>query len=253
MTTKKFKQLYQENLDLTRKAVRESIGADSQLIQALRAVTELQRAVNTISKRCREWFSLAQPELGRKAEDNEQLIGLVLSTKEMSWEEMLGRNKISQKSTMGVRLPEHTMNDLREHAKAAKALLDGMKHHEEFIEKTMKREYPNMEYVAGSLLGAKLISHAGSIKALAMMPATRIQLLGAEKALFRHLRTKARCPKHGLILEHPLLARAKPKDAGKIARALADKISIASRVDFFKGAFASKRLRLELEQKFGTW
>ena len=96
------------------------------------------------------------------------------------------------------------------------------------------------------------MTHAGSIKKLAEMPASTIQLLGAEKALFRHLKTKARCPRHGLIINHPLLANAKQKDHGKIARHLASSMALAARVDFFQGdPNTGFKLREKLDKLFG--
>ncbi|MFC1801226.1 C/D box methylation guide ribonucleoprotein complex aNOP56 subunit, partial [Nanoarchaeota archaeon] len=111
-----------------------------------------------------------------------------------------------------------------------------------------KKYCPNLLELCGSTIGSGLIELAGSLKRLATFPSSTVQLLGAEKALFRHIRTGARSPKHGLILQHPLVQNAKEK--GKAARALADKISLASRLDFFKGEFKAKEMRKELEKKF---
>jgi len=82
-----------------------------------------------------------------------------------------------------------------------------------------------------------------------MMPSSTIQMLGAEKALFRHLRTGAKPPKHGIILQHPLVASAKKANRGKYSRSLADKISIAVKADYFKGKFIGDKLKKELEEK----
>ena len=109
---------------------------------------------------------------------------------------------------------------------------------------------PNTKAVCGVLTGAKLIEHAGSLKRLSEMPASTIQILGAEKALFRHMKTGAKPPRHGIIVHHPLIAKAPEKIHGKIARALADKISIASKVDYFQGKFIGDKLKKELEDKF---
>jgi len=95
---------------------------------------------------------------------------------------------------------------------------------------------------------AKLIALAGNLKKLVEFPSSTIQLLGAEKALFRHMRTGAKAPKHGIIHEHPIVSKAKEK--GKAARAVADKISLAVKVDYFKGKFIGDKLRKELEEKF---
>ena len=101
---------------------------------------------------------------------------------------------------------------------------------------------PNLTAVAGSNVASKLISLAGNLERLSKFPAPKIQLMGAEVALFRHLQTGAKPPKHGVILEHPLVSSAKKHLKGKIARKLADKISIAAKIDFFKGEFMGEYL-----------
>ncbi|HII72111.1 TPA: C/D box methylation guide ribonucleoprotein complex aNOP56 subunit, partial [Candidatus Woesearchaeota archaeon] len=85
---------------------------------------------------------------------------------------------------------------------------------------------------------------------MALMPASTIQLLGAEKALFRHMTTGAKPPKFGVIINHPLVTKAKKPDKGKVARTMADKISLAAKIDFFKGEFKGDDLRKELEERF---
>lgn len=106
--------------------------------------------------------------------------------------------------------------------------------------------------VAGITIAAKLISHAGSLRRLVEMPSSTIQILGAEKALFRHMRNKKRNlpPKHGIIHEHQLIQKSKEEMHGKAARALADKLSIAIKIDYFKGKFIGDKLKKELVDKF---
>ena len=105
----------------------------------------------------------------------------------------------------------------------------------------------NLKTVAGTVIGAKLMEKAGSLKKLAVMPASTVQLLGAEKALFRHIKSGAKSPKHGLIHEHPFVNQAKYFEKGKRSRLLADKISLAVRIDFFKGKFIGDKLKGELK------
>jgi nucleolar protein 56 len=106
-----------------------------------------------------------------------------------------------------------------------------------------------MYTITGGLIGAKLLEKAKSLKHLAMMPSSTIQLLGAETALFRHLRNKSiRPPKHGLIISHSFVMDAKRQDKGAAARKLAAKISIAARVDYFKGEFIGDILKEDLEK-----
>lgn len=120
---------------------------------------------------------------------------------------------------------------------------------EKYIDDTMEEIAPNTKILAGSLLGARLISIAGSLMNLAKRPASTIQVLGAEKALFRSLKTGARPPKHGLIFQHNILHDAKRWQRGKIARALAGKIAIAVRIDAFGGKFVGDSLKKDLEER----
>lgn len=103
------------------------------------------------------------------------------------------------------------------------------------IEEAMDTESPSLSSLAGPLLGARLIAHAGGSERLARLPASTIQILGAEQAFFRYRRTGSGMPKHGIIFQHPLVRKARKQDRGKIARALAGKIAMAARIDHFSG------------------
>ncbi|MCD6263824.1 C/D box methylation guide ribonucleoprotein complex aNOP56 subunit, partial [Candidatus Bathyarchaeota archaeon] len=108
---------------------------------------------------------------------------------------------------------------------------------------------PNTVEVAGPLLTAKLIAKAGGLTKLAMMSSSKIQVLGAEKAMFRAIRTGSRPPKHGLIFQHPLIHSAPRRHRGKIARVLAGKLAMAARADAFSGRFIGDKLRGDLEER----
>ncbi|MEM3880837.1 MAG: C/D box methylation guide ribonucleoprotein complex aNOP56 subunit, partial [Candidatus Bathyarchaeia archaeon] len=120
---------------------------------------------------------------------------------------------------------------------------------ESYIDRTMEEVAPNTRALAGALLGARLIAIAGSLQNLAMRPASTIQVLGAEKALFRSLKTGARPPKHGLIFQHALLHDAKRWQRGKIARVLAGKLTIAARADAFGGKYVGDALKADIEKR----
>jgi nucleolar protein 56 len=113
----------------------------------------------------------------------------------------------------------------------------------------MEEVAPNTRAIGGSLLGARLVALAGGLMNLAKLPASTIQVLGAEKALFRSLKTKARPPKHGIIFQHPLIHDGKRWQRGKIARALAGKLAIAARVDAFRGKYTGDELKADLEKR----
>ena len=118
-----------------------------------------------------------------------------------------------------------------------------------FIEAEMKAEFPNFSVLATPLIGARLLAQAGSKKDLCMMPSSTIQVLGAEKALFNHMKKKGQCPKHGHIFNHPLLQKLPKHKRGKAARIIAGKLSVALKVDYFNGKDSSKEMMKELEDK----
>jgi nucleolar protein 56 len=125
----------------------------------------------------------------------------------------------------------------------------------ESIENLMKTIAPNLNEILTSVIAARLMARAGSLRRLALLPASTIQILGAEKALFRALKTGARPPKHGVLFQHPAVHSASKWQRGKIARTLASKIAIAARVDFYRHSlleedfFANLKKRIEEIQK----
>ena len=102
------------------------------------------------------------------------------------------------------------------------------------LETMMQQQCSHVQKIAGTLLGARILHHAGSLKRLAELPSSTIQLLGAEKALFRHLRTGAKPPRFGILFAHENIAKAPEKERGKTARRLANKIAIAAKQDYFQ-------------------
>merc|ERR1719163_237038 len=101
----------------------------------------------------------------------------------------------------------------------------------EYLKNRMNAIAPNLTVLVGELVGARLIAHAGSLLNLAKQPASTVQILGAEKALFRALKTKHETPKYGLLYHASLVGQANPKNKGKISRVLAAKTALAIRVD----------------------
>ncbi len=104
----------------------------------------------------------------------------------------------------------------------------------EFIESEMNFELPNFSSISGAILGAKILTEAGSKKNLAFFPSSTIQILGAEKALFSHIKKKTLPPKHGHLFNHPLVQKLPKNKRGKAARIIAGKLSIAAKMDYFE-------------------
>ncbi len=232
---------------IAKNKIKNSVKQDTLVIQAISNIDELDRVANTLVKRLREWYELYLPEFSKKLRDNEKFVELILKNKKS---ELLKEINISNKKSMGANLDETDLRPITELAKRILSLYDLRKSQSDYLELIIKKSYPNMYAITGSQIGAKLISLAGSFEKLAKFPASTIQLLGAEEALFRHLKTGAKSPKYGILHEHVLVTQAKASERGKVARALGDKISIAVKVDFFKGKFIGDKLRKQLEAKF---
>jgi len=120
---------------------------------------------------------------------------------------------------------------------------------EKQIENDMKKIAPNLSNIVGPLIGARLISLSGGLKKLAILPSSTIQILGAEKAIFRYKKEGGKPPKHGIIFQHPYINKSSREIRGKIARVFAAKISIAARADAFTKKDISDDLKKSLEKR----
>ncbi len=235
---------YKANLIITKDKLSKAVNEDNLIIQATDNITEIDKVLNILIKRLREWYSLYFPELDNKIEDNETFVKLIVKSNK---ERLMKELKI--KDSMGSELKKEDLNEILELAKQAFNLYELREKHESYLEKIMEKYCKNMKYLAGTLIAAKLLAQAGSLKKLVLFPASTIQMLGAEKALFRHITTGARTPKYGIIMQHPFVQNAKKDNKGKAARILADKISIAAKLDYFKGEFKADKLKKEIEEK----
>ncbi|MBU0457087.1 MAG: hypothetical protein ABH824_01985 [Nanoarchaeota archaeon] len=238
-------EFYKKNLQLTKQSIKESVNEDNLIVQAISNINELDKINNILTKRLREWYSLYLPELSEEIQSHEKYVELVATkTKEELMKE------IGTKETMGADLDKPYVDEMILLAKQIINNYQLRKEHEKYLELIMKRYCPNLLELAGITIGAKLMELGKSLKHLAMLPASTIQLLGAEKALFRHIKTGSRSPKHGIIINHSIVQKAKRNEKGKAARMLADKLSICAKLDYFKGEFKAKEYKKELEENF---
>merc|ERR1719193_1608237 len=140
------------------------------------------------------------------------------------------------KMSMGQDIVEMDMANIENFADQVIRLAEMRKSLNSYLTSKMNAVAPNLATLIGDAVGARLISHAGSLTNLAKYPASTVQILGAEKALFRALKTKSNTPKYGLIFHSSFIGRAGAKNKGRISRYLANKCSIASRIDCFSEA-----------------
>jgi nucleolar protein 56 len=234
---------------------------DLVVAQAIQTLDELDRTINMLMARVREWYGIHFPELDRLLEKHETYVRLVvgLGSKDNFTLENLEKqdipkakaeaiSKVAEKS-MGADLEEADLAQIQSLCKDLLSLYKLRENLEKYMDSTMAQVAPNIQHMVGSLLGARLISVSGGLMNLAKRPASTIQVLGAEKALFRSLKTGARPPKHGMIFQHTLLHDAKRWQRGKIARALAGKVAIAARADAFGGRKIGDELKADLDRR----
>jgi nucleolar protein 56 len=230
--------------------------------QGIQTLDSLDQTVNMFIGRLREWYGIYFPELDRLIEKHETYSRLVmnLGSRESYTAEGLEAENIPKErtqlvakaaeSSMGADISESDLEQIQILAKDILAFYALRKSMEDYVDKTMEELAPNVRAVAGALLGARMIAIAGNLQNLAMRPASTIQVLGAEKALFRSLKTGARPPKHGLIFQHTLLHDAKRWQRGKIARVIAGKLAIAARADVFgQGHFIGDELKADINKR----
>ncbi len=212
-------------------------GEDKHLIQAINSIDEIDESISKLIERIREWYALYFPEMDL-IKNNETYIKLIYENK--TKEEII--NAKSDAFPIDMLDIEDDINPedldiMNNYAKSIYELQQTRKNIINYIDSKMDSIAPNLKLLVGSSLGAKLISHAGGLKRLATYPSSTVQIMGAEKALFRHLKSGDRPPKYGLIYQHPQVRGAKWWNRGKIARLLAGRISLAVRKDVFTHDF----------------
>jgi len=250
------------SMELTKMRVKRAVEKrDLVVVQVIQTIDDLDKTLNLFMSRVREWYGLHFPELDRLVEKHETYARLVAKlggrknfTLENVEKEGLPRAKAERVAeaagvSMGAELNEEDIDQTQAICKNALNLYDLRQKLEGYLDSVMGDVAPNIRALVGSLLGARLIALAGGLNNMAKMPASTIQVLGAEKALFRALKTGTRPPKHGIIFQHSLIHEAKRWQRGKVARALAGKLAIAARTDAFSGKYAGDRLQVDLEKR----
>ena len=234
---------------------------DLSAVQAVRAMDDLDKTLNLIAGRVREWYGLHFPEMDRMIEKHDtyaRLVAKLGNRRNFTFENIAAEGlpkeraeelAASAKKSMGGEIEDADLDVLRSFCTLMLDLYKFREKSESYVEDVMKQVAPNMTAVVGAALSARLISIAGSLENLAKMPASTLQVLGAEKALFRSLKTGARPPKHGVIFQHTAIHQSPRWQRGKIARALAGKLSIAARIDSFGGEFLGEKLKSDVDKK----
>jgi len=203
-------------LRLAEERVKASAGVETQLIWSVAALGDLNKAMNLLCSRLAAALQLQPPSEKMDVEDVEKTI------------EGAGESEVEA---------------VKELSKVLQSLLSYRSYLEMEIDRAMESHAPNLRGLLGPLLGAQLLAVSKGLERLAAMPGSRIQVLGAGKAMARHLRSGQPPPKHGLLFQHPAISRSPWWQRGKIARTLAAKVAIAARLDAHSKEDRSEELR----------
>ncbi len=253
------------NQTLSRNGIKVlSTQADQQVKQAIETIDDIDKSVNLFSSRLREWYGLHFPELTDNLIADHLLFAKIIvrigkrdqfTSQKLSslggLNDNLSNTVVSNaSSSMGAEITDFDIAAIQRFAQNIINIYDLRTETEHYIDAMMSQVAPNIQTLVGSLVGARLISLAGGLRTLALKPASTIQILGAEKALFRALKSPtATSPKHGVIFQWPPLRTSKFWLRGKIARAVAGKLAIAAKADFFTGSYVGDELAASLRKR----
>jgi len=250
------------SLIVARGSVSMASGENDMLVKhAIDAIDEIDKSINVTAMRVREWYALYNPSVSRMVEDSHQLASILI--------EFENRSQITESSLLKLGIPESVAHSIVEStlegvggdlskkdleairtlAGAIEQLYAVRQNLEQYVQTMMIAVAPNTTALVGAIIGARLMSLAGSLRDLARRPSSTVQILGAEKALFRSLKTGTDPPKHGIIFQTPEIYSAPYWQRGKIARALAGKLSIAARIDAFSRRDVGQELRTSLDRR----
>ncbi|KAK5813683.1 hypothetical protein PVK06_029134 [Gossypium arboreum] len=215
---------------------------DTMIVQAIGLLDDLDKELNTYAMRIREWYGWHFPELTRIVQDNihyaktVKLMGDRANAAKLDFSEILPEEvetelKEAAVISMGTEVNDLDLMNIKELCDQVLSLSEYRAQLYDYLKSRMNTVAPNLTALVGELVGARLIAHGGSLLNLAKQPGSTVQILGAEKALFRALKTKHSTPKYGLIYHASLVGQAAPKHKGKISRSLAAKAALAIRCD----------------------
>ena len=237
--------MHEVMLNLGKLRTSEPIPKDRNIVQAIRHLDDLIVSCNLINERLHEWYGMHFPELGDHAKDR-RYCELISNYGERS--RIINELGLDIES-IGADMDAGDMRVVVDMADTLCGIYDDRERTEAYVSRLVEDVAPNMCAVVGGTLTARLISSAGGLDRLASLPSSTIQLLGAEKAMFRHLRSGKKGPKHGMIFQHPDVHRAPYWQRGNISRALAGKLLIAAKVDAYKGSFIGDTLLAEFNKR----
>lgn len=221
-----------------------------------RSIEELTEVINLLGERLEDTIRLYAPTLEVGDREKYARMVLIIDKKEQNIKELsklfgsATANEIAKKLE-SLDIEEKDLEKCKRFAEEIVRLYELKEEFEKYEEELCSKECPNLAHLGGPHIAAKLIAHVGSLKKLAMLPASTIQVIGAEKALFKHLKNKrVKPPKHGIIFQHAKISNSPKKVRGKIARTLAAKLASAAKADAFTKNFIAEKLKKQFEDRY---
>ncbi len=234
-------------IEKIKKKIKSEKKWDRIAMQTVSCIEDLVDITNRFSERLHEWYGFYYPELEEMVKDNKKYAETIAENPRR--EEIKGFS-----GTIGMDLEEKDLDILKIFSGKTKEIFELNDSVEKYLEKLMPGIAPNITCIAGSTIAAKLMVLAGGMKNLARFPSSTIQLLGAEKALFRYMKNKKKSdpPKYGILFLHPEVTNAPAELKGKVARAIASELSMAAKTDFYteedKSEHYKKRLKKRIKE-----
>ncbi|EGQ43467.1 MAG: ribosomal biogenesis protein Nop56/Nop58 [Candidatus Nanosalina sp. J07AB43] len=241
-------QLREKAISRTRNELESSVDRDDLLAKAVKQHDELENDIRNQVETLRDWYSVHFPELESELSDDDRFVQ-VLQKHGVERSEIEPFSEMAAKST-GSMISVSDREMIEGVVDSVSSMIQVRDSIEEYVRNNAAGEFENLSSLLGPLLASRLVSLAGGLEELAQMPASTVQMLGAEKALFRHLKGNGSSPKHGVLFEHRFVKDLPEDRRGKMARFLANKTVIAARVDQYGDEDKSEKLNKELEDKY---
>ncbi len=258
----RIEEMRKKLIDSAKKKVQRKYSErDVHIAKAVGLLEDVDQIANLLIEQLREWHAVHFPELSDIVKDNDSYLKLVstlgkrdnFSAKKLN--DVLQNEELSEQiskaseNSMGSEVSSEDLKEMKLLATNCTGMREQREHLSKYLEDTMKKELPAFTELAGPVIGAKILAKVGSKKRLAFIPASALQLIGAEKALFMHFKKGVKGPKYGYLFQHPLVKAAKNEDKGRLARTIASKLAIAAKMDYFGSKESAEGLRKSIEKR----
>lgn len=232
----------------TREEIESSVEKDQLLVKAVKQLDQLVRDIRDQVERLRDWYGVHFPELEQEITEDDRFVD-ILEKYGVEKNNIEPFSQMAEKST-GSDLNEQD-RELIENSVSTIASMKNLRDEiEDYVKEGAQEEFQNLSVLLGPVLATRLVALAGGLEELAKKPASTVQMLGAEKALFRHLHGEGSSPKHGVLFHHRFVKNLPEEKRGKMARFLANKSVMAARIDQYGDEDKSGKLREEIENQY---